>query len=78
MAEKQFTIEELKQYDGQNGNKAYVAIDGNVYDVTDVDPWTGGKHHGNTAGNDLSEAIMKSPHKHSVLAKLNKVGVLAK
>lgn len=73
---KQFTLEELKKYNGENGQPAYVAIDGVVYDVTDVEPWQGGKHHGNVAGNDLSEAIMKSPHKHSVLAKLNEVGKL--
>ncbi|WP_119326761.1 cytochrome b5 domain-containing protein [Companilactobacillus musae] len=73
---KQFTLEELKQYNGENGQPAYVAIDGVVYDVSDVDPWDGGKHHGNVAGNDLSEAIMHSPHKHSVLAKLNEVGKL--
>lgn len=73
---KQFTLEELKKYNGENGQPAYVAIDGVVYDVSDVDPWQSGKHHGNVAGNDLSEAIMKSPHKHSVLAKLNEVGKL--
>ncbi len=78
MADKQFTLDDLKKYNGQDGNPAYVAIDGIVYDVTDVEPWAGGKHHGNTAGNDLSEAIMQSPHKHSVLAKLNEVGRLAK
>lgn len=77
MADKQFTLEELKKFNGENGNPAYVAIDGTVYDVTDVKPWQGGKHHGNVAGNDLSEVIMKSPHKHSVLAKLNEVGKLA-
>lgn len=74
---KQFTLEELRHFNGEAGNPAYVAIDGLVYDVTDVEPWKGGKHHGNTAGNDLSEAIMQSPHKHSVLAKLNQVGELA-
>ncbi len=78
MAEKEFTLEELKKYDGQNGNPAYVAIDGTVYDMTNVGPWAGGKHHGNTAGNDLSSAILKAPHGKSVLGKLPVVGVLAK
>lgn len=74
---KQFTLEELKKYNGKNGQLAYVAIEGTVYDVSNVEPWKGGKHHGNEAGNDLSEAIMKSPHKHFVLSKLNEVGKLA-
>ncbi len=78
MADKEFTLEELKQYDGQNGNKAYVAIDGVVYDMTDVKPWAGGKHHGNTAGNDLSDVIIHAPHKKSVLSKLTAVGKLVK
>ena len=76
MSEKQFSLEELKQYNGENGQPAYVAIDGIVYDVTDVEPWKGGKHHGNVAGNDLSEIINHAPHRHSVLAKLNEVGKL--
>ncbi len=76
MADKQLTLEELKKYNGEDGNPAYVAIDGIIYDVTDVDPWKGGKHHGNVAGKDLSEVIGHAPHKHSVLAKLNEVGKL--
>ncbi|MTV82297.1 cytochrome b5 domain-containing protein [Secundilactobacillus folii] len=70
------TKEQLKQYDGKNGNKAYVAIDGTIYDVTDVDAWKDGAHHGHTAGKDLSDAIMTAPHKKSVLAKLPVVGKL--
>ena len=75
--DKTFTQDELKQYDGQGGRAAYVAIDGVVYDVTDVKPWADGKHHGNVAGNELSAAIMQSPHGKGVLAKLPKVGKLA-
>ncbi|KIS03288.1 cytochrome b5 domain-containing protein [Paucilactobacillus wasatchensis] len=73
--DKTFTKEQLAQFDGQNGAKAYVAIDGVVYDVSDVEAWQGGKHHGNTAGSDLTEVIdNQSPHKRSVLGKLNAVG----
>lgn len=74
LAEKTFSKEELAQYDGSDGKKAYVAIDGLVYDVTDVKPWAGGKHHGQTAGQDLSTVITKAPHKKSVLTKLTVVG----
>ena len=59
----QLTLEELKQYDGQNGNPAYIAVDGVIYDVTNVPQWSGGKHNGYTAGQDLTDAIKnKSPH----------------
>lgn len=57
------TLEELKQYDGQEGRPAYVAVDGIIYDVTNVKAWSGGKHHGNQAGQDLTDVIKnKSPH----------------
>ncbi|MDA5388757.1 MULTISPECIES: cytochrome b5 domain-containing protein [Loigolactobacillus] len=74
MAEKTFTKAELAKFDGKNGNKAYVAIDGAVYDVTNVPQWAEGQHHGHVAGHDLSEAITKAPHKKSVLQKLTVVG----
>lgn len=34
MAEKTFTREELAKFNGQNGQPAYVAISGTVYDVS--------------------------------------------
>ena len=54
MTEKIFTLDELKNYDGKEGRKAYIAVDGVVYDVTNVAAWQGGTHHGNNAGNDVS------------------------
>ena len=57
------TIEELAEFDGMNGNKAYIAIDGKIYDVTDIAPWKGGKHNGFTAGKDLTNEIKTvAPH----------------
>lgn len=74
MAEIHFTKAQLAKFDGQDGRKAFVAVDGIVYDVTNVDAWINGKHHGHVAGKNLSDAITKAPHKKSVLAKLPKVG----
>jgi len=71
-----FTLEELKAYDGQNGNPAYIAVDGTIYDVTGVKAWKEGKHNGQTAGNDLSDAIGNAPHGTSVLKDLPVVGTL--
>ena len=45
MTEKIFTLDELKNYDGKEGRKAYIAVDGVVYDVTNVAAWQGGTHH---------------------------------
>ncbi|HSP46782.1 MAG TPA: cytochrome b5 domain-containing protein [Clostridiaceae bacterium] len=74
----EFTLEELAKYNGKDGNRAYVAVDGIVYDVTDVPPWKGGEHQGRvSAGNDLSDEIEDlSPHGKSVLEDLPVVGTL--
>ena len=73
----QLTLEELKQYDGQNGNPAYIAVDGVIYDVTNVPPWSGGTHNGFTAGQDLTDAIKTvSPHGVSKLSGVPVVGEL--
>ncbi len=73
-----FTLEELATYDGQNGNPAYIAIDGTVYDVTDVPQWINGMHNGYTAGKDLTEQMQAAPHGFSKLSGLTAVGTLIK
>lgn len=73
---KTFTLDELAQYDGKNGNDAYVAVAGIVYDVTNADKWQNGNHYGVQAGTDLTTAINRSPHGSSVLEGLPIVGTL--
>ena len=74
---KKFSKAELAKFDGQNGQPAYVAVDGTIYDVSGKDAWKGGKHHGNLAGRDLTDVLWnKSPHKDSVLSGLPVVGKL--
>ncbi len=69
-----FTAEELTKYDGKNGNPAYVAVNGTVYDVSSVPEWQGGNHQSRfQAGRDFSEDIKKSPHG---LSKLDTVPVV--
>lgn len=73
--ELSLTLEELKQYDGQNGNAAYVAVDGVIYDVSNVRKWKNGKHEmGVTAGQDLSQLISQSPHGKAILSEAPVVG----
>ena len=76
MTEKIFTLDELKNYDGKEGRKAYIAVDGVVYDVTNVAAWKDGAHHGNKAGNDVTAGLGHSPHGERVLKKLEVVGKL--
>ena len=75
-ASQTFTADDLKQYNGQNGNPAYVAVNGTVYDVTNVKGWNNGSHQGLSAGMDLTSELANSPHGDSVLADLPVVGTL--
>ena len=77
--EQTFTLEELAAYNGKDGQPAYVAVNGVVYDVTNVPEWANGEHkNGLTAGQDLTDAITnQSPHGLSVLESLPVVGKLA-
>lgn len=72
------TLEQLAAYNGQNGQPAYIAVDGVIYDVTNVPEWKSGLHNGFTAGQDLTEAIKStSPHGVSKLSSVPAVGKLA-
>lgn len=74
---REFTLEELAQYDGQEGRDAYVAVDGYVYDVSDSDRWMDGIHQGRIeAGQDLTDEIDESPHGRAVLDRIPKIGIL--
>lgn len=75
---KTFTVDQLKTFNGQNGNPAYIAIDGNVYDVTNQPSWKNGKHKGFSAGQDVTKAIDSSEHGRSVLGGLSVIGTLVK
>lgn len=71
--EKTFTIAELAKYDGSNGQPGYVAVDGDVYDLTSV--FQEGKHYSHFAGKELTNAFY-SYHAKKALAKYPIVGKL--
>ncbi len=74
---KKFTLEELAKNDGKNGNPAYIAYKGKVYDVTEANLWIEGNHMGeHDAGKDLTEGMIASSHGESVLESMKLVGVL--
>jgi uncharacterized repeat protein (TIGR02543 family) len=58
----QMTLAELSAFDGRNGNKAYIAVDGKIYDVTGNPFWPNGNHNGYQAGQDLTVQLSSSPH----------------
>lgn len=73
------TIDELKEMDGQDGRKGYVAAEGMVYDVTELSLWRNGSHQGqlHTAGQELTkDIVIDSPHGTTKLEKAYLVGLL--
>lgn len=76
LANVYMTPKDLSAYDGKDGNKAYVAVDGVIYDVTGVKPWSSGSHKGGMAGTDISKKISQAGHGKSVLEKREVVGQL--
>lgn len=73
---QEFTTTELAAYNGLNGQKAYIAVSGKVYDVSSAEGWKNGNHNGVQAGQDLTTIITSAPHGASVLKNLKVVGTL--
>ncbi|KDR96578.1 Predicted heme/steroid binding protein [Peptoclostridium litorale DSM 5388] len=71
------TLQELSQYNGKEGNPAYIAVDGVVYDVTDHPGWKDGMHSGVSAGQDITQQLKEAPHGDSKLEGLKVVGRIA-
>jgi predicted heme/steroid binding protein len=71
--EKFFTLQELAQYNGQNGQSAYVAVDDLVYDLSSI--FRNGQHQGHLAGQDLTDYFY-SQHAKSQLINYPVVGRL--
>lgn len=73
------TMEELADADGSNGKNAYVAVNGNVYDVSLASRWGGGTHFGLYAGRDLTDEFVACHNAmFEILSILPIIGVLQK
>ena len=73
----ELTLEELAKFNGKYGQRALIAVDGIIYDVTDSRAWKDGMHNGFEAGKDLTEEIKtKSPHGIGKLEGITQVGKL--
>ncbi|HEY4662114.1 MAG TPA: cytochrome b5 domain-containing protein [Candidatus Humimicrobiaceae bacterium] len=76
---KEFTKEELKEYDGREGRKAFVACEEDIYDVTDSFLWKDGEHQvTHSAGKDLTDELDEAPHGIDFLKRFPVVGRLKK
>ena len=76
---KEFDPDDLKQYNGENGQPVYVAHKGRVYDLSESKMWRKGVHmKRHQAGSDLTTDIQAAPHDPSVLERYPQVGVLKK
>ena len=74
-----FTMDEIAQYDGKEGRSAYIVVDGVVYDVTNVSPWSSGTHYGFEAGGDVTDALQSAaPHGANMLSQAEIIGKIAK
>lgn len=75
--ETEFIRESLAKFDGHDGRPAYIAKDGEVYDVSGSKLWSGGEHmKRHHAGQDLSAIFSAAPHGPEVLARYPRVGTL--
>lgn len=72
------TPEELASFNGENRKVAYIAIDGVIYDVTNIELFKKGPHKKIKLGKDLTEEFNKCHRGNlSLLSNIPKVGLLA-
>lgn len=72
-----FTPAELAACNGKNGNPAYVAVNGIVYDVTNAAAWAGAVHFGLSAGRDVTGEFAVCHAGQQILNGLKAVGKMA-
>lgn len=74
---KEFTQEELREFDGQEDRPIYVAADGKVFDLSESKRWKNGRHmNRHEAGADLTVDLGSAPHGPEVLENFPLVGYL--
>jgi predicted heme/steroid binding protein/uncharacterized membrane protein len=74
---KEFTLEDLASYNGENGKPVYIAHAGKIYDVSASKMWKTGTHmKRHRSGQDLTTDIQGAPHQPDVLERYPQVGEL--
>jgi predicted heme/steroid binding protein len=75
--QRKITSSELAENNGKDGNPAYIAFQGKVYDVSESAMWLEGDHMGaHEAGKDLTSEIELAPHREETLKRVKLVGDL--
>jgi hydroxylamine dehydrogenase len=76
--DEQITSDMLSYFDGKDGRRAIIAVEGKLYDVTGSRVWQEGVHLGrHQAGQDLTEALKDAPHKSEMLDRIPVIGQLS-
>lgn len=74
------TTTELKQADGKNNNKCWLAVDGKVYEISQSALWKDGQHTPSNeqayCGADMTEAMNAAPHGRKKLDQLTVIGTI--
>ena len=71
------SLDELAKFDGKEGRPAYVALKGDVYDITPSLLWKEGEHQFlHQAGTDLTKDFEDAPHDMEVFESFVQVGTL--
>jgi predicted heme/steroid binding protein len=76
-ATHEINTDTLASFSGMDGNRAIVAVEGVLYDVTDSRLWRLGSHvKQHQAGQDLTAALRGAPHGPEVLSRMPMIGEL--
>ncbi|MGD0281702.1 MAG: CopD family protein [Dissulfurispiraceae bacterium] len=72
-----YSPDALAGFDGKEGNPAYIAYKGLVYDVSQSRLWKGGSHlRKHNAGQDLTAILKTAPHGEEKVLAMPKAGAL--
>ena len=73
----ELTLEELDEYDGTDGNRAYVAINGIIYDITDSTYWNEEGENDFEAGKDVTGKLGNvTPQMVNNVKGIERIGIL--
>lgn len=73
---KIYTEQQLALRNGQDRDEVWVALRGNIYDVSKSRLWRKGQHYEHWAGQDLTKELPEAPHTDKVFDKFEIVGIL--